>query len=66
MALPSRSSGAAKYRPNAETSGEPRWEVVLCLSRKVVYVNDLPVDHGSAGYIITVNGSRLITLGNWD
>src|SRR5262249_55671068 len=55
-----------EYRPNAETSGMRRWQVVLGLCFKVMNVNGSPVNYGSARYCTPVDAPRFITFGNRD
>src|SRR5262245_41358397 len=40
--------------PNADTSGEARWKVILWHCCQVINVKGLPANNGSGGYILTV------------
>ena len=53
MGIPSRSNGW-RHRPNADTSGEPRWKVILWHCCQVIDVKGLTVNYSSGGYILTV------------
>src|SRR5262249_42654659 len=50
-----------KYGPDAQSSGERRWEVLLWFCCKVMNVNGLPVNDSSAGYSATIVGERTST-----
>src|SRR5262249_11515091 len=52
--------------PNTETSGVWRGEIVLGLCCKVMNVNGMPVNYGSARYTTALDEPRFITFGNRD
>ena len=56
MATPSRSSGVASTVRDTETSGKVRVQIRLRDARKVMNVNGLPVNNGSAGIDARSNG----------
>ena len=41
-------------RPNADTSGEARWKIILWHCCQVINVKGLPVNYSSSRYMITV------------
>ena len=43
-----------EHRPNADTSGEARWKVILWHCCQVINVKGLPVNYGSSGYMLPV------------